>query len=133
MGSVFTVERIRRSLLLMIWFPSWIIYLYVFGFGSLVSWFCIFLKCTGWQGASIGRLPRCTPPCPGAGCGRSHCGGFASVARWTMGPCLVDDIHLYMCIYVCNADSFSPPPWGMILALGAGSRSSMTVGLFTMR
>ena len=36
MGSVFTVERIRRSLLLMIGFPSWIIYLYVFGFGFLV-------------------------------------------------------------------------------------------------
>ena len=36
MGSVFTVERIRRSLLLMIGFPSWIVYLYVFGFVSLV-------------------------------------------------------------------------------------------------
>ena len=36
MGSVFTVERIRRCLLLMIGFPSWIVYLYVFGFGSLV-------------------------------------------------------------------------------------------------
>ena len=34
------------------------------------------------------------------------------MARWTMGPCLVDDIHLYMCISVCNADSFGPPSVG---------------------
>ena len=55
------------------------------------------------------------------------------MARWTMGSCLVDGVHLYMCISVCNADSFGPLPWGQILALGAGSRSSMTIGLFTMR
>jgi hypothetical protein len=53
------------------------------------------------------------------------------MARWTMGSCLVDGIHL--CIYVCNADSLGPLPWGVILVLGTGSRSSMTVALFTMR
>ena len=94
MGSVLTVERIRRSLLLMIGFPSWIVYLYVFGFGFLVL--CI-LKVSRAAGSLHRAVGPMHAPCPGAGCGLSHCGGFASMTRGTMGSCLVDGVHLYMC------------------------------------